>query len=374
MRGMTNDEGQTLLVYRTTHIFDLSYSNTLDSDIFAFNTKTQITDTMNLGYTDPGGNRGPIIGSFDFWNNNPQHYIQYGGGFPESFGFLKFYFTDQYVDLYGQAFSGNPIIISPHNPSTVYYSSFDSIYVSADSGLTWIPNQPELVLISVSPFDERYLYAINDQNQLMFSSDSGNTFLTADDSEIWNNGSKLFYDKNENHVYAITHQNNMSYLLVSNDSGKPFSWGELLSKDDAWYFDHIIFEEIRMKIHLHLSNTNLTIGKLYLGMGQTLYFSNDFGETLEKVKHFNSQITGIYSKDESEIYISTAYKTFYLKDGVLLTIKDIIPDYSNFYPLEIGTKWIYKTAGFSYDIGGESFEYFEVKEVTGDTLMNKGLN
>ncbi len=263
------------------------------------------------------------------------------------------------------------LIHDPADSSNIYASLGDFTILSVDQGITW-PNitidiKINYPLLSINPYTDIY-YSHDEQNQLLISFDKGKNFLIASNDDLWNKTTQLLFDKNQSYVYAITNKEgqNSSTFLVSNNSGKPFSWTKIKIEAEHWEWDYWGGPK-----YYHLALDDSVSGKLYASFMNELYISEDFGFSFNLAYTFPSQVTGLYKKPKTDtLYISNAYKiySFTESDSTIKTIKDIAPEnLSDFYPVHTGDFWLYKISDYNYDTG--YYEYYNKKSVIGDTLF-----
>jgi Secretion system C-terminal sorting domain/Sortilin, neurotensin receptor 3, len=372
MRGMTEADATTHIVYRLNYEFSMNPASKFGAGVSYFNVSTKQDTLYWPGFigivTD-----GEYPGSFDFWENNPYKYINYFGDAFSSSLLIRHYLYGQSTrrTLFDLPTGDDRIIISKSSPDHVYLSSFGTTIVSTDSGKTW-PTYTDSTgipfpVIAISPFNKNKVFAYNDENQLLISSDGGTDFSITESSRIWNGNSSLYFDKDRVHVYAITNSTNgqSPRFLVSDDQGKPFTWTGRKIENDRGNWDYW-----NDKRYYHLVIDDSLYGKLYASYMNELYISDDFGSSFNLAYTLPSQVTGLYKSPVTEtLYIANAYKifSFVLSDSSLNVIKDITPqNLDTFYPLHTGDFWLYKTYSW---FEGEYSESITRKEILGDTLL-----
>ncbi len=363
LRGLEDSLGNTQLFYRyvfppsgcwSKSIYHLDVANSVDT-LFIYDAAS-----------DPIGEgcRGDYVYDYEFFNSNFSEFIYGGYNFYfDPVPILRRYDGDVQLPLAG--FGGiTEIEISKLNEELVYVVH-NSLYKSTDGGYNFTINLDSLEMvdnpmISLSKNDDSQIYGIN-ENKLVRSEDEGFSYIIVDNSQ-WDKNSDLFYDADLNHIYGLsnyyvsTTQSFISNIFVSNDKGNPFTWNSIVS------------EEIPLKFAFDENQT----GEIYYSTGKQIFKSTDYGTTFNLYKSLDRKVTGLYKKSGTNIlYASTPLKIYEITPTDIQVIKELpIPDnVLNFYPLNIGNKWIYDD--YTY-IEGNTYHDIFIREVTADSILPNG--
>jgi hypothetical protein len=384
--GLEDKNGNTHLFYR---IYELKENQNFSNDGYEINNIYHLDisvgkDTLflkDVHYDSTGYFE--IVNAFDFWHNDPSKYIYGGvlGGFDGSSFIKRFDNVTSYGLMNG---SVNKIFISWQNDSLVYASEVDRIIEkSTDGGLSWqrindLTNPRGL--LSVSPYNDQYLFLLKNFLSLNASTDGGKTFIDLNIDS--NNGTAFYFDPDSIHIYAVISQ---GYGSVT-----PVTWYLKVSDGipDFYSFrDTYSIKPQNNKILLAVDNS--ISGTVYAATGNLIYKSSDYGKSFSLYKTLNRKIVNIYKKPDSEIlYAATKFDILEITPAEVKIIKHIqpAPGLFQWYPLAKSNKWIYKNTQVSFgeqssdiitrEVIGErvsmdSVKYFEIQETSEKTNFGK---
>ncbi|MDR3626592.1 MAG: T9SS type A sorting domain-containing protein [Ignavibacteriaceae bacterium] len=320
LHGMEDQNGKTHLFYRINSSWGNDFEGGNNNNIFHYNLSANI-DTLFLssgGYWSPYFTSGTGVGDFAFRRNDPAKYIYVTSacGIDCDF-FLK---TSDDVILKSNYFilSGiDRFAISNINDSLIFVSTSGRIIKSTDGGGNWYITDTTdyLKFISLSPFDDNKLIAVNLNCQLEESSDGGKSFTISDSSSLTSDYSStnIYYDKDSIHIYRSSYsylsESPCNYLAVSNNTGKPGNWLKKYSSINSLF------------ISLDYSNS----GVVYLADGNNIFKSSDYGDSFELFKTLDSVIIGIYKKSGyDKLYAATKNDIYEITSSSVKSIKHIV--------------------------------------------------
>ena len=292
------------------------------------------------------------VQDFEFFPDDTTSFINCGFGMmPDNIAFVAY--NDSSVAGFQSPFYY--VDISRQNPLRTYAGD-GMLNRSFDGGLTY-PEDSVLNfdMISVSDFNDNEIFGKDEQGRLIKSFDGGRTSIIVDDIPLYANLNfhpRLFYDPDQAHIYRINASNYAYNLYTSADNGNSYTW--MLKKQ---YPEPFVF-----------TNDPSQSGTCYLAFYYHLYKSADFAENFAPFYQFNERVMGIYPKPGTEaLYVATQYHLYKLEDDTLTTLKEIPPDPGlvNYYPLEIGNRWVYN--GF-IRIYPETEYYQFIREVAGEAI------
>ena len=356
LRGMEDQKGNTHLFYWQKNLTGSDSVGKYENNIYHLDLSNGI-DTLFLEqyglvyryYTEYSES----IGDFEFWNNDPSKYIYTKTvcGFDCSASIIRF---DGNPDDLQFGFVGiGKAAISKQNDSTLY-SSYQYLLKSNDGGRNWfVANNSEkyLEFISLSPFNDSVIFAVNSNVQLVKSTDGGATFSFSDNlGFIEHNNLPFYFDKDSIHIYRLNPQQK---IYTSNNKGEANTWTKKYSSTN----------------NLYLSIDDSVSGTIFLADGNKIFKSIDYGNTFNLYKKLDSNIVGIYKKPASDIlYAATNNDIYEITPSSLISIKHntIVPEILSYYPLHVGDKWIY--AGYYNDW---KFYYYKnyIRSVAGKLTM-----
>jgi hypothetical protein len=100
-------------------------------------------------------------------------------------------------------------------------------------------------------------------------------------------------------------------LIRSNNFGEPQSWLELQIPDSISSPDNLTLD-------------NSISGKLFISGSSSVYHSSDYGASFDMLLEFDSQITGLYKKPNSNIlYVLTKTDLYKVENGQPTSIKQV---------------------------------------------------
>ncbi len=355
LNGLETQSGKTFLFYR---FGDLSpYTS-----IYKFDSET-LQDTIFLfGYISysPLDSTGSAINDFEFFPNDSINFISVGNEFN-----IDFWGTIRRNDTltFSIPFDIFKVDISKQNPQKVFAGGDSNLLIRSFDGGYNFPTDSilQFSFLSLSPFDDNIIFGLDSTNRLVKSFNGGNNSVLVDTlrtDDIFN--SKFLYDSDQQHIYRLARSYGKYVLLVSNNGGNQFSWTKIYESDYPIY----------------VSNDPSLSGNIYLANQKKIYKSTDYGLTFSLFREFDSRITGIYKKPNSDIlYASTKYKIFKVTTDTSTIIKSIsIPsNVINFYPLKIGNKWIYDVVTYIDDFPPQVMFGTTVREVIRDTIAPNNL-
>lgn len=361
--GLEDSEEITHLIYKTKYRSLRTENDTSRFDYYLFNTNTLSNELLFNDYTitssispPPLDIKSEHITSFGFFDNDPNKFIYAASGvMGDAYSYISRYDSEQTFSGTEEIFA---IKISSENDQNISAVYGGSIILSNDGGLTWsAPDDTQTVqlefnFLAFSPFEENVVYGFNNNHHLVKSFDYGKTFVTVSDISDWNDKTKLYFDADGTHIYAI---NEFSFMR-SDDNGNPYSWKFIDYVEDPVHF------EIDKNI----------AGEIYLTKGLELFKSTDYGDSFEKIADLENAATGIYKKTGTDtLYLSftNRIEKFVMKESQTILRKSI-KNALRLYPLQVGNFWKFHKDGISYDPYPNPFEYDWYQEVVGDTLIN----
>ncbi|GMU95274.1 T9SS type A sorting domain-containing protein [Ignavibacterium album] len=344
LNGLETQSGRTYLFYREGN-------PTPYNSIYKFDPET-LQDTMFLyGYISwtPFGNTSRANNDFEFFPNDSVNFMSVGNEYD-----IDFWGTIRRNDTLSFSIPLDiiKVDISKQNPQKVFAGGgYDHLFRSFDGGYNFpIDSIMQFAYLSMSPFNDNILFGLDSTKRLIKSFDGGYTSVLVDTSKTDDLfGSKFFYDSDQQHIYRIAKSYGKYVFLTSNNNGNQFSWTKTFESD----------------FPLWVSNDPSISGNIYLGNLRYIYKSTDFGSTFSLYKTFDSRISGIYKKPDSDIlYASTRYRIYKITPNTITVVKSFsIPfELFSYYPLKVGNKWIYDKTTIVYDFP---------PQITYDTVIKK---
>ena len=317
LRGMEDQKGNTHLFYWQKNLTGNDSVGKYENNIYHLDLSNGI-DTLFLEqyglvyryYTEYSES----IGDFEFWNNDPSKYIYTKTvcGFDCSASIIRF---DGNPDDLQFGFVGiGKAAISKQNDSTLY-SSYQYLLKSTDGGRNWfVANNSEkyLEFISLSPFNDSVIFAVNSNVQLVKSTDGGAAFSFSDNLGFMEHNNLPFYfDKDSIHIYRLNPQQK---IYTSNNKGEANTWSKKYSSTN----------------NLYLSIDDSISGSVYLADGNKILESIDYGNTFNVYKTLDSSIVGLYKKPASDIlYAATKYDIYEITPTSIQSIKHLVVNVDN---------------------------------------------
>jgi len=361
LKGMEDAEGNTHLLYRVNsfHHYGFIYSDS--NCVYNLIPNTQI-DTLFLydgSYCDMMYGYGINVSSYDIWNNDLSKYIFCGmeTNCFEGSGYISRF--DSMNVRSGLFESYLNISISKQNDSLVYCSY--PILKSTDGGFNWSIINDSLAFLSLSPFNDQTFFTIGSYYwwggaYLLKTTDGGITYSPVDTTQDID--PDFYYDIDGNHIYRT---NTFGYpnrsLKVSANQGNAFTWQPIYNTNGGFY------------ISLDKSQS----GVIYLADGKRILRSTDYGNTFTPYKELDKRIIGIYKKPNSDkLYAATKYRIYEITHDTITIIKSLpIPkEIFAYYPLAVGSKWIYDYLWIDWNTQSYSDIFF--REVQSEELKPNG--
>ena len=355
LKGMEDQLGNTHLFYRIYTAGSGSMGYYYSNSIWRLEPFTGI-NTFFLG--DGGfADQFDQVNDLEFWGNDFERYT-YAGTHIYIEPFPEVHRYDQLNPIFAPQIWGvsRNIELSKQDTNLIMFSVDNGFnYKSTDWGNNWDSVSIGFEILSLSPFNDKILFA-NQVISLLKSTDGGNTFFTVDTGKIYS--PNFIYDNDVLHIYALSNRFG-SHLIVSNNKGEPFSWQTKYSSDSE----------------IFISIDESTSGTIYLADKKNIFISTNYGNNFSLYKTLDRKIVGIYKKSNSnKLYAVTKYKIYEITPDTVQMIKSLpIPqEILNFYPLAIGNKWIYNTWGWWWDGTYHSYSGITSREVVGDSIMPNG--
>lgn len=322
LKSLTDSSGTVHLFYRI--YVENEGTEYFTDNIYHFNTEAG-TEKLFLEHfydTRFGFDYQRYVNEYRFFDNDPFKHISIGStGF--EFGFIKRNNAEEFL--------GNYVFVeeletSSSDTSFVYvtfigYGTIKSI----DGGRTW-PNEgvfyddnvPDSVkldfpLISISPYNDSLMFGAG--SPLVRSIDAGLTFEIL---EINPSNRVIYYDSDSVHVYAISTENcssgsNCHYLSKSSQMGA----------QGSWHKPQFFGTNKQISVHPSIS------GKLYIWGRDSIYVSEDYGESIESLIVIeNEEITGVAAEGD-ELFITTTSSLYKLENDGLTTLRQILVSSEN---------------------------------------------
>lgn len=323
LTGLDDTLGVTHLYYRSGSSIDIY------NPVYHFIPGTPIDsafiDAYVINYPPPTGEIAKAVLDFNFYKGDPEKYLAAGFSIlPDNHGYIERFDGE----AYGGVNNIDHLSFSSQNPDLMYANA-GILLKSSNGGITWQDqNRPAFPIISLSPLDNKVMFGLGDNNSMVKSLDSGNTYYTVDTAS-WDSGSQMYFDPDGAHIYCVSNGYNYNFMKLSTGGGEPFSWVIKKQSDIPIYF----------------SNDSEISGLIFYANGKNIYKSNDFGITFNLYKTLERNIVGIYKKpNEDKLYAATKYKIYEVTNDSMIVLKSLpIPaDIFNFYPLHLGDKWFYQ--------------------------------
>ncbi len=261
------------------------------------------------------------------------------------------------------------ILLSPNNDSLyVIMSSGSSLAFSGD-GSTWPEFESyedfqayadstalSLEILGIHPAIDSLYFGLNQNGGLYRSEHYSQDFVVSDTTHQFQN---LYFDADTTHIYAVQ----ASGLLRSDDLGKQNSWTFLelnLTKQSPVFF---------------ALDDSLT-GHLFVSDSTEVLHSTNHGDTFAQLHSFETEITGLYKKPDSDIlYVLTKEELFELNIATKETtsLKKLPVSVENeptFTPQEVKLEQNYPNpfnpaTVIRYQLAGNSLVRLEVFDITG---------
>jgi hypothetical protein len=332
LKGLEDHQGNTILLYSFGNDVYGNYS-----PIYKYNPSTNQETKIIDAYSyqiDSLHFNGKSVSDYEFFQNDQNNFINVG--------------MTEVIDILGYAARNDSITftqsflatvdISKQNLNLIYLSDFSNIYRSFDGGYSYpVDSTIEFRLVSVSEYNDKTFFGVDDEGNLIKSENRGISSMIVDTSKVITALPFLsfYYDQNQDIVY----RKNISYgryaFYFSNNEGNAFSWDQRYESENPFY--------------IAIDSTHS--GLIYLADGKQILKSTTAGVNFEPYKSLPNKIVGIYKKPNSDIiYAASKYQIYEVRPDTLIVLKSVpLPSYIfEYYPLEIGNKWIFNFASISY--------------------------
>ncbi|MCL5029783.1 MAG: T9SS type A sorting domain-containing protein [Bacteroidetes bacterium] len=315
LKGMEDQQGNTNLFYRLYYYSGNNDDFTESNSIYRFNLYSKLDTLFILAAYSHNQNMdfGSYVNGYKIWNSDPAKYIYYGS-IPgtETFGFIKRF--DVFPNIHGVDWysSGLDVEISKQNDSLLY-ASIPQLVKSTDGGRNWYlaDSTTNYFLVSLNPFDDKIIYAVDKNGYLAISSDSAKNFVVVDTAKsfVYQVVPSFFFGSDSVHIYRISYAYGNPYLSVSNNKGEANSWSIKYSSTN----------------NIYLSIDYSVSGTIYLADGNRILVSTDYGNTFNVYKTLDSTIVGIYKKPSSDLlYAATKYDIYEISSSSIKSIKHLV--------------------------------------------------
>lgn len=367
LTGIEDAQGNTHLFYQIQQKNFYENSDTIFLHYYHFDVVNksehkQFNSFIANNYNISESDYKKLIVDFSFLNNDLQKSIVLYNSFSKDTSAVIIQFNNKKYEID----KGNAKFLQVIN-DTIWVNIDNKIYFSGDYGTNWelLPYQTDNFLpLSISPFNANILFCCKD-GRLYKTINGGKSFELVHDDDYWYDNSKLFYDKDKRHIYAMTVNYGHKDLLISDNNGEVNSWSAVKKF---------------LSINSVLAVDDSISGLIYYTFGNQIYYSSDYGKSFKVLIELPHKITGLYKKPNSNIlYCSTKNKIYeIIHDGNNLIsqkiIKSILPKESlKFYPLTVGNKWVYNTTGWWADLYLHYIDEIKTIEVVGDTVINDSI-
>lgn len=193
----------------------------------------------------------------------------------------------------------------PFSPDSSKWPYFNDEHTGYDEMISYFDSTHfDYRLLAIHPENDSLYFGINENGHLYRSDAYSSDFILADSSTYY---SELFFYADQSYIYG----NNGNSLKLSDNNGVEGSWSEVsLPKN----FNGLLFA---------LTDASVT-GSLFISDSSSVYHSSDFGSSFEMLLEFDSQITGLYKKPDSDIlYVLTKTDLYKVENGQPTSIKQV---------------------------------------------------
>jgi hypothetical protein len=328
LRGIEDQNGNTHLFYRINLSWGNDNNGGFNKSIYHLDLYTN-SDSLFLSSTGLMNQLffyHTYIYDYEFWHNDPLEYIFIGldcadecSGFIEKSDFMHLYSSMTFTP-------GPKLAISNNNDSILFCSASNYFLKSIDGGRNWfIPYSSDyLNLLSLSPYNDNIVFALDLNGFIEKSSDGGKTFYIVDTtlSTTKIESAYLYYDIDSIHIYEIKLGKEGGklgpYLVVSHNKGELNTWSKKYSGVNS----------------LFLSVDYSKSGTIYLADGKNIFVSTNYADSFLPYKSLDSIIVGIYKKPGSDkLYTATKNDIYEITSTSIKSIKHIITSVSNKFPV-----------------------------------------
>jgi hypothetical protein len=159
-------------------------------------------------------------------------------------------------------------------------------------------------LLDIHPKNDSLYFGTDSNGHLFRSENHSSDFIIADSTTFY---SALFFDKDPNYIYG----RNRNALRISNNAGLEDSWSQITLPVN---FNRLLFAA---------TDTSIS-GSLFIADSNQVFQSLDFGHSFDKLLNFESEITGLYKKPNSDIlYVLTKTDLYKVENGQPTSIKQV---------------------------------------------------
>ncbi|MEP2447431.1 MAG: T9SS type A sorting domain-containing protein [Balneola sp.] len=335
LRGLEDSTGTTQLFFQIHETpeegeqFNYRYDHIYHFDVVT-NTYYKLFNNFYEEWTIPGMYTASYTTDYHFFDNDPSKWIRMitnGEGSAPSFhdhrnagfGFpfpiiIKAQMNNEFY------YAANKFLLSiandslyyitddftvPFSPDSSKWPYFDDEHTGYDEMISYFDSTHfDYRLLAIHPENDSLYFGINENGALFRSEKYSSDFELADSSMFF---SALFFDQNPSYIYG----RNANTLRISNNGGIQGSWNE------------ITLPESLNKL-LFVSTDTSTSGSLFISDSSSVYHSSDYGSSFEMLLEFDSQITGLYKKPDSDIlYVLTRTDLYKVENGQPTSIKQV---------------------------------------------------
>jgi len=336
LKGFEDSTETTQLFYRLSESPDAGNdsSNFRYNNVFHFNTSIE-SDSILLRsffyeWTIPGMYTSVSTHEYAFFDSDPSKWIRMTSlesGFAPwlqdyrniVFGFpFPVFTTDVSIAKKNNFYyPANEFILSNSNDSLYYITDDFTVPFSSDNS-QWPYSEGDydaminyfdsthfdFKLLDIHPTNDSLYFGTDSNGHLFRSKKYSSDFILADSTIFY---SALFFDQNPNYIYG----RNKNSLRISDDGGVKGSWNHITLPDE-------------MNSLLFVTTDNTITGSLFIADSNSVFQSTDFGSSFQKTLDFNSEITGLYKKPNSEIlYVLTRTDLYEVENGQPTSIKQV---------------------------------------------------
>ncbi len=370
LRGLEDINGKTHLFYNAKFV---NFAENTDSTIYFLYNYTEGGGGEKLLYKGYSVSNAPensyeynTVKSIEFINGNPRKYIllTVSNNLGEHWSISR-YDTANVLNGSGRA---EALFISKQDTNRVFIVTENKIFISEDGGYTITDSviNIQFKYLSFYPYDDKIIFGVNENGNLVKSFDRGKTFIVADQSVDWNYADTLLFDRDGQHLYAIYNKRSVSgiytsvdsYLLVSDDKGNPYTW------------------EVKQ---VKYAKSNICIddsasGVIFYTEGGEIYKSEDYGNTFQLYGETYNFPAGMYKKPGEEVlFIANTHGiSKIVNDSTEMVVRKSVKQSLTYYPLQVGNKWVYGSSGYVYDPYFQYFDGYIVYEISTDSLFTNG--
>ncbi|MCB9207757.1 MAG: T9SS type A sorting domain-containing protein [Ignavibacteriales bacterium] len=373
LRGFDNEDGETFLFYQTSH---KTLSTDVDSNIITYNlfnnnnkTKYELFKGFENIYFPENHLQFHTMVDIEFIENDPNKYIYAINSLgidPDSR--VIHYDQGEIIGLLGFV---DDIFLPSDDLNKINVVSGNWVYRSFDGGYTWPGDSSyffqnaQMRYLTFSPHNESVVFGLNIDNNLIKSIDNGKTFSIVENNFEWNPDSKLYFDIDKKHIYAITNIYEYSdyYSSIFSIFAVSYNFGEA----ESWDYQ-IISNNISICLDDSIS------GNIFMSKGNNIYISENYGNNFTLYTELNHHANGIYKKPNEDILFASNPNGIIkiTQDSVQYLFNKSIKHSLEMYPIEVGNKWFYGNSGTSYETRPIPFNYYYSEEIVKDTVIENG--